>query len=224
MISPHLVALQEASPIIWRTGPAGVRFPMLSVIIPTNESERMLVRTLGSLVTGATGGLVREVILADAGSKDETAGVGDVAGCKLMVLPGSSGARLKAAGDAARSAWLFFVLPGTVFDNGWVGEAIRFIETAEPSQAAVFRRGAPPSAHASRHASTLGEIGALITSGFHYPKPEQGLIVSKQHYKALGGHDAGAAKPESEFLKRLGRNKIVRLRSGAIMTAPLRRA
>jgi hypothetical protein len=193
---------------------------MLSVIIPTNESERSLVRTLGSLVTGATGGLVREVILADAGSKDETAGVGDVAGCKLMVLPGSSGARLKAAATAARSAWLFFVLPGTVFDNGWVGEAIRFIETAEVSQAAVFRRAARPSTQNS----TLGEIGALIRSGFNYPRPEQGLIVSRQHYVALGGHDANAARAESEFLKRLGRNKIIRLRSGAIMMAPLPRA
>ena len=193
---------------------------MLSVIIPTHESERTLVRTLGSLVTGATGGLVREVILADAGSQDETAGVGDVAGCKLMVLSGSTGARLKAAAAAARSSWLFFLLPGTVLDNGWVGETIRFIETAEPSQAAVFRRAARPVAHSS----TLGEIGALIRSGFHYPKPEQGLIVSAQYYNSLGGHDANAARPESEFLKRLGRSRIVQLRSGAIMMAPLERA
>lgn len=214
------MALQEASPIILKTGSPDSGSLMLSVIIPTHESERSLVRTLSCLVSGATGGLIREVILADAGSHDETAGVGDVAGCKLMVLPGSSGARLKAAATAARSSWLFFLLPGTVLDNGWVSEAIRFIETAELSQAAVFRRAARPVAQSS----TLGEIGALIRSGFHYPKPEQGLIVSRQHYNSLGGHDANAARPESDLLKRLGRNRIVRLRSGAIMMAPLERA
>jgi hypothetical protein len=193
---------------------------MLSVIIPTHESERTLVRTLGCLVSGATGGLIREVILADGGSRDETSGVGDVAGCKFMALQGSSGARLKAAAAAARSAWLFFVLPGTVFDSGWVSDATRFIESAESSQAAVFRRAARPAVQSS----TLGEIGALIRAGFHFPKPEQGLIVSKQHYAALGGHDANAARAESEFLRRLGRNRIVRLRSGAVMMAPLQRA
>ena len=42
---------------------------MLSVIVPTHESERILVRTLACLVPGATAGLIREVILADAGSE-----------------------------------------------------------------------------------------------------------------------------------------------------------
>jgi glycosyltransferase involved in cell wall biosynthesis len=190
---------------------------MLTVIIPTHESERSLVRTLSCLVPGATGGVVREVILADAGSRDETAGVGDVAGCKFMVLSGTPGARLRSAASAARSDWLFFLLPGTVLDTGWVGEAIRFIETAEHSQAAVFRRAARPAAQSS----TLGEIGALIRAGFNYPRPEQGLIVSKRHYTAIGGHDAVAANPESELLRRLGRSHIVRLRSGATMMAPL---
>jgi hypothetical protein len=192
---------------------------MLSVIIPTNESERSLVRTLGCLVSGATAGLIREVILADAGSRDETSGVGDVAGCKFMVLQGPPGARLKAASAAARSAWLFFVLPGTVLDNGWVGETIRFIETAETSQCAVFRRAAQPA-----RSSTIGEIGALIRSGFHYPRPEQGLIVSKRHYDQVGGHSADAARPESELLRRLGRSHITRLRSGAVTMAPLLRS
>ena len=193
---------------------------MLTVIIPTHESERALVRTLSCLVSGATAGLVREVILADAGSRDDTAGVGDVAGCRFMAVPGPLGARLRTASDAARSEWLFFLRPGTVLDTGWVGEGIRFIETAEMSQAAVFRRAARPAAQSS----TFGEIGALIKAGFNYPKPEQGLIVSRKHYASIGGHNADAAKPESELLRRLGKSRIVRLRSGAITMTPLERA
>ncbi|MGD9923429.1 MAG: glycosyltransferase, partial [Pseudorhodoplanes sp.] len=82
---------------------------MLSVIIPTHESERVLVRTLACLVPGATAGLIREVILADGGSTDETAVVGDVAGCRFLPLPGPVGPRLEFAVSSARGDWLLFV-------------------------------------------------------------------------------------------------------------------
>ena len=85
---------------------------MLSVIIPTRESERTLVRTLACLVPGATAGLIREVILADGGSTDETAEVGDVAGCRFLSLPGPLGPRLNSAIEAARSEWLMFLRAG----------------------------------------------------------------------------------------------------------------
>lgn len=39
---------------------------MLSVIIPTHDSERALVRTLAALVPGAAAGLVSEVLITDA--------------------------------------------------------------------------------------------------------------------------------------------------------------
>ena len=50
---------------------------MLSAIISTHESERALVPTLAALVPGATAGLLGEVIVADAGSYDATAGLLD---------------------------------------------------------------------------------------------------------------------------------------------------
>ncbi len=64
---------------------------MISVVIATHESERLLVPTLAALVPGALAGVVREVIVADAGSRDDTAKVADVAGCRFMVTPGSHG-------------------------------------------------------------------------------------------------------------------------------------
>ena len=56
---------------------------MLSVIIATLDSERALVPTLAALVPGAMAGLVSEVLVADGGSRDETAVVADVAGCNF---------------------------------------------------------------------------------------------------------------------------------------------
>ena len=45
---------------------------VLSVIIPTLDCERSLVPTLASLVSGAAVGTVRDVIIADGGSRDAT--------------------------------------------------------------------------------------------------------------------------------------------------------
>ena len=83
---------------------------MLSVIIPTRDSERALVATLAALVPAAMEGFVAEVVIADGGSRDDTAAVADVAGCKFRTLEGSLGRRLKTAAEAARSPWKHFAL------------------------------------------------------------------------------------------------------------------
>ena len=59
---------------------------MFSIIIATHDSERALVPTLAALVPGATAGIVREVIVADGGSRDETEQVADIAGCRFLRL------------------------------------------------------------------------------------------------------------------------------------------
>ena len=48
---------------------------MLSVVIATHDSERVLLPTLAALVAGAAAGVVREVIIADAGSRDATGAI-----------------------------------------------------------------------------------------------------------------------------------------------------
>jgi len=183
---------------------------MLSVIIATRDSERPLVPTLAALVPGATAGLISEVIIADAGSRDETAAVADVAGCSFLVLEGPLGRRLKAAADSARAPWLFFLRAGTVLDAAWTGEARRFIEQPLPHErAATFRR-------AGLGHPALREVVTLFAAALGTrPRPEQGLIVSRQLYEKIGGHSEQATNPEDELLRRLGRRRIVTLSAGA---------
>ncbi len=184
---------------------------MISVVIPTHESERLLAHTLAALVPGALDGVVREVIVADAGSTDGTAKVADVAGCRFLVIPGDRGARLTAAAATARADWLWFVQPGSIPGTGWIEELGRFIRECDlvagpDTQAAVFRarpaRGASPVSEAL--ALILGALGAR-------PKPPQGLLIAKPLYQKLGGHGANAADPEAELLRRLGRRRITTL-------------
>jgi hypothetical protein len=179
---------------------------MLTVIIPTFDSERALVPTLAALVSGATAGLISEVLLADGGSGDETAKVADVAGCGFMPIEGSLGHRLKTAAGMARAPWLLFLPPGTVPDAPWSGEVGRFLQhPAHKERAAVFRRGAPAQSAVREILSLLGGmLGAM-------PRPAQGLIIAKEFYAALGGHSGRAGDPEAELLRRIGRRRFVTL-------------
>jgi glycosyltransferase involved in cell wall biosynthesis len=179
---------------------------MLSVIIPTLDSERALVPTLAALVSGATDGLISEVLLADGGSRDETAVVADVTGCNLLWIDGSLGVRLKAAASAARAPWLLFLRPGIALEPPWIGEASRFIEVTRGSErAAVFRRGASAS---SPFREALAQ--ALLAIG-GTPRPDRGLLISRRFYDALGGHRADAPAPETDLVRRIGRRRIARL-------------
>jgi hypothetical protein len=186
---------------------------MLSVVIATDESERALVATLAALVPGATVGAIREVIVADKGSCDQTAEVADVAGCRIMVSPAPLAGRLRAAAALARASWLMFLRPGAAPEAAWIPEAMRFVEQAEfagerEPRAAAFNRGSRPTSGA------LARLQGLLRRG---PRPEQGLIIAKRRYDALGGHRDGVADCEADLLGRIGRRRITLLRTAAIM-------
>jgi hypothetical protein len=171
----------------------------------------LLVPTLAMLVPGAMSGVVREVIVADAGSTDETHEIADIAGCTVLSSAASLAARLRAAAAAARSPWLMFLRPGAVLDTTWIDETATFIEESDrgDGSAAVFRKAVSPRASYS----ALREVLGLLTfSVFGRVGPEQGLVISRRLYDDLGGH-RDAADPEADLLVRL-RRRVLMLRSG----------
>jgi hypothetical protein len=126
-------------------------------------------------------------------------------------------ARLRAAAVSARSPWLMFLRPGTVLDTTWMDDTTRFIEESDRSDgsAAVFRKAV--SARASN--SALREVlGLLMFSVFGGASPDQGLVISRRLYDELEGHRDKAADPEADLIARLGRRRILMLRSGARST------
>ena len=185
---------------------------MLSAIISTNDSERALVPTLAALVPGATAGLLGEVIVADAGSRDATAEVADIAGCRLMTSSAPLGARLKAAAVSTRTPWLMFLRAGCVPEPDWVETAERFIEASGGTErAAVFR---PPGV-ADLLRPGLAELLELFRVAFGGgARPEQGLVIARRHYDRIGGHPDGDGA-EAAILRRIGRRQLAMLAAGA---------
>jgi glycosyltransferase involved in cell wall biosynthesis len=195
---------------------------MLSIIITTENSERSLVPTLAALVPGATAGLVREVIIADAGSRDATAEVADIAGCVLLVSDAPLAERLGQAAEAARGSWLLFLTAGTVLQPGWIEEVSRFIDDAAlagrtGAMAGVFRAVSPRLVRAS----PWREAVTLLAQAVRLRRPDgHGLLIEKQHYRCVAESAAGVRPLDPDVIRRMvrrvGRRSIVTLRCGAV--------
>jgi len=180
---------------------------MLSVVIATKDSERALVRTLSALVPGASAGMVREVIVVDDQSRDDTREVADIAGCQVMASAAPLGARLKAGAQSARGDWLLFLRPGIVLDPIWIETTGRFMEHHNGTGgAATFRPGASPTASQSPWSEILFQLRLALGAR---PQPQQGLLIAKRLYNEVGGHRTDSMEPERDLMRTLGRQLVV---------------
>lgn len=189
---------------------------MLSVIIPTANSEAHLAETLSSLVPAAVEGLIREVIVVDSGSTDQTLAIADDAGAEIIKASGGRGAQLRAGVARARFPWLLILDADTVLDVGWQREAALHIERVESgrrrAQVASFRfklddEGALPR--------TFEALISLRSRLLRLPCGEQGLLMPRTVYDQAGGFEALSALEDMDLLRRIGRKHITFLDSRA---------
>lgn len=193
---------------------------MLSVIIATQDHELALARTLASLVPAAMDGVIADVIVADAESRDDTREVADAGGCEILVSRLARGTRLIEAARHARCPWLMFLEPGVVLEHGWSDEASDFIREARMAvqgerRTATFRSSRSAFARRSLHDVWMMLRQNALAQTLTRPHPKQGLIISKAHYLAIGGHLAEKPHPETDLLARLGRGACVMLSAKA---------
>lgn len=197
---------------------------MLSVIIPTLNAGETLTRTLAPLVSGAVKGLVREVIVVDGGSTDETLEIVESAGAKLVRVPKGRGQQLATGAKAARSNWLLFLHADTVLEEGWISEVQIFFEQVESGR---FRDGEMAAAFRfalddfSGWARLIERMVALRCAIFHLPYGDQGLIVHRRLYEKLGGFRDLPLMEDVDLVRRIPRRRLLIFRSRAV-TSPAR--
>lgn len=158
---------------------------MISVVIPTLNAGEALAATLAALVPAAVNNLVREVVVADAGSSDATLAIVEDAGARLV----AGGADPVAAGcAAAKGPWLLILKPGARLAPEWEAAARDHIEH-HGAEAGYFR----PALDDHRTRARLKEVWWTAAGG---ARPEHGLLVAKGLYLSAEGRIArGRMRP-----------------------------
>jgi rSAM/selenodomain-associated transferase 2 len=193
---------------------------MISVVIPTLNADDGLAACLTALVPAAIQGMVREVIVVDGGSSDRTHKIVEQAGAELVHTKPGRGEQLGLGAARARQPWLLFLHADTVLETGWEREVAAVIERIDSGRRA-------PTAAAFRF--TLDDLGfwpRMIEAGvaircalFRLPYGDQGLLIPRSIYQQAGGYGRLPLMEDVEFARRIGRKRMIMLRSRAVTSA-----
>lgn len=194
---------------------------MISVVIPTLNAQAGLVACLSALVPAVVDGLVREVMIVDGGSTDQTLAIADDAGCEIVVgTADGRGAQLVAGADRAKHPWLLFLHADTVLQKGWMREVATFIQQVDTGDrnpaAAAFRFALDDVGVRPRIVETGVALRCLL---LRLPYGDQGLLISKRLYRERGGFKPLPLMEDVEFIMRLRRQERVILRTAAMTSA-----
>jgi rSAM/selenodomain-associated transferase 2 len=190
---------------------------MISAIIPTLNAAPHLPRTLASLAAGMTDVLIKEVIVADGGSEDETLAIADAAGCKVVKAERGRAKQLRAGAEAAKGRWLLFLNADTSLATGWVEETERFLKAPQSRQkAAVFKLAFDDASPQARRAVFWARLRARVMG---LPYGDQGLLISRFLYDGLGGYPDISRMEDVGIMHRIGRRRLVLLESHAVTSA-----
>ncbi len=193
---------------------------MISVVIPTLNAETGLAAALSALVPAMVDGLVREVIVVDGGSTDRTLAIADQAGTRVVTSDPGRGRQLRVGAEAARFPWLLFLHADTVLEPGWEREVWAFVERVEigqrPQAAASFRFALDDLGLAAR----IIEWGVAVRcTAMRLPYGDQGLVMPKRLYEAIGGYRDLPLMEDVDLVRRLGRSRTIILRATAVTSA-----
>ena len=185
----------------------------LSIVVPALDAARQLPGCLASLEEAGAG----EIILVDGGSTDGTVALAKSRGAQVIASPRGRGLQLRAGGEAARGDWLLFLHADTRLATGWAQEAAAFM--ADPNnreRAAVFRFALDDPADQARRVERLADWRARRLG---LPYGDQGLLLSRDFYRALGGFKPLPLMEDVELVRRIGRRRLAFLESQAVTSA-----
>lgn len=149
--------------------------------------------------------------MADGGSTDGTAEVAP----RLVSGPCGRGLQLRAGGEAARGAWLLFLHADTRLGSGWWREA-QAVMAGPLDRAAAFRFVLDDPAPQARRIELLV---AWRCRWFGMPYGDQGLLISRQFYDALGGYRPLPLMEDVDLIRRIGRRRLALLETPAVTSA-----
>ncbi|MBV9523450.1 MAG: TIGR04283 family arsenosugar biosynthesis glycosyltransferase [Alphaproteobacteria bacterium] len=189
----------------------------LSIIIPALDAAATLPGCLASLDEGGRRGMIGEVIVVDGGSRDGTPGLAHTLGARVLCTPAGRGAQLAAGAAAAVGGWLLFLHADTRLAPDWSASVAAFIdEPGHRERAGYFRLRFDDGGPAARR---LERAVAFRSRQLALPYGDQGLLLSRAFYDALGGFRPLPLMEDVELVRRIGRSRLARLDATATTSA-----
>jgi glycosyltransferase involved in cell wall biosynthesis len=183
-----------------------------SALIPTLNAAATLPATLAALR-----GSVAEIIIADGGSTDGTPDIAREHGALVIPAARGRGVQLRAAAEAATQPWLLALHADTKPGPGWQAAIADFIaRPAAAAQAGYFRFTLNDPAPEARR------LEAMVAWRCHWlglPYGDQGLLIGRDFYRALGGYEAIPLMEDVALIRRIGRKRLVALPADFITSA-----
>ena len=181
---------------------------MIAIIIPTLNAALTLPGTLASCA-GAP------VVVIDGGSTDGTQALALRHGAQLLLAPRGRGPQLVAGARATSADWLLFLHADTRLAPGWQAVAAAHM-AAEPDRAGYFSFALDD---ASPRARRLEHRVAWRCRTLALPYGDQGLLISRALYDAVGGFQPMPLMEDVDLVRRLGRARLRALPAAALTSA-----
>jgi len=189
----------------------------VSIVIPTLDAAAALRRSLPPLAAFHALDLIREVILADGGSSDETPAIAEAAGARLAVSDRGRGVQLAAGAESARGEWLLFLHADTRLEPGWDDAVRAFVgDPGNARRAAYFRLRLDDKRFGARRVAWLANLRSRLLG---LPYGDQGLLVARAFYRELGGFRPLPLMEDVDLVRRIGRRRLVVLDAAAVTSA-----
>ncbi len=155
----------------------------LSVVIPTLNAGGALAVCLPPLMEGLQAGVIRELIISDAGSTDTTVQIAEEVGAMVVTGAPSRGGQLRRGAAAAAGDWVLFLHADTELPAGWADAVLDHIE-AHPDTAAYFRLTFLETGLGARWVAGWANLRA---KWFDLPYGDQALLIPRALYDQVGG-------------------------------------
>ncbi len=201
--------------------PAGT-FAGLSIVIPALNEAARLPATLAALSMPDGGGDApewgaTEIVVSDGGSRDGTAATAQEAGARVVTGAQGRGAQLAAGAEAARGGWLLFLHADTRPGPGWRAAADAFAADPANRERAGYGRFRLDDPHP--RARRLEARVAWRCRRLGLPYGDQGLLIARDFYRALGGYRPMPLFEDVDLARRIGRRRLVPLEFDAVTSA-----
>ncbi len=190
---------------------------MISIIMPTLNAADLLAQSAHSLKAASSGGLVKELIIADGGSEDATLEIAKDLNARIVKGKKGRGTQLAAGAKTARSPWLLFLHADTRLEKGW-GQAVEaFIQLHDNNTAGYFRFRFDEESLSARSIA----FGVALRCRFRkMPYGDQGLLISREFYDKIGGYKNIPIMEDVDLVERIKQTgRLHPIKAAAITSA-----